>query len=53
MGLLKLAPQRSAGVSRLPEDKAKLVSAAEEVVDGKLDDHFPAYLANRSGTQSK
>src|SRR5438046_7736882 len=39
---------------RLPKDKADLiVAAAEEVIDGKLDDHFPLYVwQTGSGTQS-
>lgn len=38
----------------LPEDKAKfIISAANEVIDGKLDDHFPLVIwQTGSGTQT-
>src|SRR5437773_8052444 len=41
-------------LGKLPEDKADLiVRAAEEVIEGKLDDHFPLYVwQTGSGTQS-
>src|SRR5213078_728385 len=42
------------GLGKLPQDKADLiVRAAEEVIEGKLDDHFPLYVwQTGSGTQS-
>jgi len=41
-------------LGKLPKDKADLiVGAAEEVIEGKLDDHFPLYVwQTGSGTQS-
>src|SRR5256714_14487082 len=41
-------------LGKLPKDKAELiVRAADEVVDGALDDHFPLYVwQTGSGTQS-
>ncbi len=41
-------------LGKLPEDKAKLIiRAAEEIVDGKLDDHFPLHVwMTGSGTQA-
>src|SRR5438105_2600100 len=41
-------------LGRLPKDKADLiVRAADEVIDGTLDDHFPLYVwQTGSGTQS-
>jgi fumarate hydratase, class II len=41
-------------LGKLPEDKADLiVAAADEVIDGKLDDHFPLFVwQTGSGTQS-
>ena len=41
-------------LGRLPEDKADLiVRAADEIIDGRLDDHFPLYVwQTGSGTQS-
>ncbi|HEX9311711.1 MAG TPA: class II fumarate hydratase [Actinomycetota bacterium] len=41
-------------LGKLPKDKADLiVRAAEEVIEGKLDDHFPLYVwQTGSGTQS-
>jgi fumarate hydratase, class II len=55
LGLLKLAAAEvNRELGRLPEDKAKLVSAAaQEVVAGKLDDHFPLRIwQTGSGTQT-
>src|SRR5438105_7014947 len=42
------------GLGILPADKADLIiRAADEVIDGKLDDHFPLYVwQTGSGTQS-
>jgi fumarate hydratase class II len=41
-------------LGKLPEDKAKLIiQAADEVIEGKLDDHFPLRIwQTGSGTQS-
>ena len=41
-------------LGRLPEDKARLIiRAAEEVLEGKLDDNFPLHVwMTGSGTQS-
>jgi fumarate hydratase, class II len=41
-------------LGKLPKDKAELiVRAADEVIEGKLDDHFPLYVwQTGSGTQS-
>ena len=41
-------------LGKLPHDKAELiVKAADEVIDGKLDEHFPLYVwQTGSGTQS-
>src|SRR6266496_4913074 len=41
-------------LGKLPKDKADLiVRAAEEVIEGELDDHFPLYVwQTGSGTQS-
>src|SRR5213083_472507 len=41
-------------LGKLPRDKAELVvRAADEMIDGKLDDHFPLYVwQTGSGTQS-
>lgn len=55
MGILKqAAAQVNQGLGKLPEDKAKLIlAAAQEVIDGKLDDHFPLRVwQTGSGTQS-
>lgn len=55
MGILKrAAAEANLELGRLPEDKAKLlVAAAQEVIDGKLDDHFPLRVwQTGSGTQS-
>src|SRR5436309_8543242 len=52
--LKKAAALVNEELGKLPPDKARLiVQAAEEVVDGKLDDHFPLYVwQTGSGTQS-
>src|SRR2546421_2529357 len=52
--LKKAAALVNAEAGRLPEDKADLiVRAADEVVDGKLDDHFPLFVwQTGSDTQS-
>jgi len=52
--LKKAAALTNAGLGKLDKDKAKLiVQAAEEVADGKLDDHFPLKVwQTGSGTQS-
>src|SRR5947209_3973020 len=44
----------NAELGKLPKDKADLiVRAADEVIEGKLDDHFPLYVwQTGSGTQS-
>jgi fumarate hydratase class II len=55
LGLLKKAcAQVNAELGRLPQDKADLiVAAAEEVIQGRLDDHFPLFVwQTGSGTQS-
>ncbi|HZP90029.1 MAG TPA: class II fumarate hydratase [Actinomycetota bacterium] len=54
-GILKKACALvNAELGRLPKEKADLiVRAAEEVIEGKLDDHFPLYVwQTGSGTQS-
>ena len=54
-GILKKACALvNAELGRLPKDKADLiVRAADEVIDGKLEDHFPLYVwQTGSGTQS-
>jgi fumarate hydratase class II len=54
-GILKKAcAEVNAELDGLPREKADLiVRAADEVVDGKLDDHFPLYVwQTGSGTQS-
>src|ERR687895_54172 len=52
--LKKAAALVNAELGRLPKDKADLiVAAAEEVIEGKLDDHFPLHVwQTGSGTQS-
>jgi fumarate hydratase, class II len=52
--LKKAAALANAESGRLPKDKADLiVAAADEVIEGKLDDHFPLYVwQTGSGTQS-
>src|SRR5438552_10145126 len=55
MGLLKKAAALvNRDLGKLSEEKCQLVvQAAEEVIDGKLDDHFPLYVwQTGSGTQS-
>ena len=54
-GILKKgAAQANAELGELPQDVADLiVQAAQEVIDGKLDDHFPLVVFQTgSGTQS-
>jgi fumarate hydratase, class II len=54
-GILKrAAAEVNRDLGRLPEDKAELiVRAAEEVIEGRLDEHFPLYVwQTGSGTQS-
>src|SRR5262245_62300512 len=56
LGLLKLASAEvNQELGRLPEDKAKLIIAdAQEVIEGKLDDHFPMSIWHiGSGSQTK
>ena len=50
----KASARANHDIGKLPEDKMKLiVQAAEEVIDGKLDDHFPLHVwMTGSGTQS-
>jgi fumarate hydratase class II len=52
--LKKAAALTNLELGKLPREKADLiVAAAEEVIDGKLDDHFPLYVwQTGSGTQS-
>jgi len=55
MGILKKAAAIvNADLGKLPQDKADLIKqAADEVIDGKLDDHFPLRVwQTGSGTQS-
>ena len=55
LGLLKkAAAQANAELGELPEDVARLIAAAaDEVIDGRLDDHFPLVVFQTgSGTQS-
>ena len=54
-GILKKACALvNAELGKLPKDKADLiVRAADEVIEGKLDEHFPLYVwQTGSGTQS-
>jgi fumarate hydratase class II len=54
-GILKKATALvNAEIGKLPKDKADLiVAAADEVIEGKLDEHFPLYVwQTGSGTQS-
>jgi fumarate hydratase, class II len=54
-GLLKMAAAEvNRDLGKLPDDKARLiVQAAEEVIAGKLDDHFPLRIwQTGSGTQT-
>jgi fumarate hydratase class II len=52
--LKKAAALANLDLGTLPKDKADLiVAAAEEVIEGKLDDHFPLFVwQTGSGTQS-
>src|SRR5687768_2180942 len=52
--LKKAAALTNLDLGLLPEDKCRLiVAAADEVVDGKLDDHFPLVVwQTGSGTQT-
>lgn len=52
--LKKAAALTNLELGKLPEDKAKLIiQAAEEVANGKLDEHFPLHVwQTGSGTQS-
>lgn len=55
LGILKKACALANGeLGVLPEDKAKLISqAADEVIEGKLDEHFPLVVwQTGSGTQT-
>ncbi len=55
MGVLKLAAARAnAELGELPPEKAQLIErAAQEVIDGKLDDEFPLVVFQTgSGTQT-
>lgn len=55
MGILKKAAALSnQELGKLPQEKAKvIINAAEEVIDGKLDDHFPLHVwQTGSGTQT-
>ncbi|MCM5682605.1 class II fumarate hydratase [Schlegelella sp. S2-27] len=55
LGLLKkAAAQANAELGELPEDVARLIEvAADEVIDGRLDEHFPLVVFQTgSGTQS-
>lgn len=55
LGILKkTAAEVNASLKHLPADKAKLISqAAQEVIEGKLDDHFPLRVwQTGSGTQT-
>ncbi len=55
LGVLKLAASRSnAALGVLPEPTAELIArAAQEVIDGDLDDHFPLVVwQTGSGTQT-
>lgn len=52
--LKKAAAMTNQALGKLPEDKAKLIyAAAEDVSQGKLDEHFPLHVwQTGSGTQS-
>jgi fumarate hydratase class II len=55
LGILKKAAAIvNSDLGKLPEDKMKLISqAADEVIEGKLDDHFPLRVwQTGSGTQT-
>ncbi len=50
----KASARANVTLGKLPEDKMTLiVAAADEIIDGKLDDHFPLHVwMTGSGTQS-
>jgi fumarate hydratase class II len=52
--LKKAAAEVNRDLGKLPDDKARLIiQAADEVIDGKLDDHFPLRIwQTGSGTQT-
>jgi fumarate hydratase class II len=52
--LKKAAAEVNRDLGKLPADKAKfIIQAADEVIDGKLDDHFPLRIwQTGSGTQT-
>ncbi len=52
--LKKAAATTNQALGKLPEDRAKLiVAAADEILDGKLDEEFPLYVwQTGSGTQT-
>src|SRR5258705_7846621 len=55
MGILKkAAAQVNRDLGKLPEDKCRLIAqAADEVIEGRLDDHFPLRIwQTGSGTQT-
>src|SRR5687768_18284704 len=55
LGILKkAAAQVNEELGKLPADKAKLITqASDEVIEGKLDDHFPLRIwQTGSGTQT-
>src|SRR3989338_11321556 len=55
LGILKkAAAQTNLELKKLPTDKAKLIlQAADEVIEGKLDEHFPLVVwQTGSGTQT-
>ncbi|HEX6512630.1 MAG TPA: lyase family protein, partial [Chloroflexota bacterium] len=55
LGILKKAcAEANRDLGKLPEEKARLiVQAADEVIDGQLDEHFPLRIwQTGSGTQS-
>ena len=55
LGILKRATaEANLELGKLPEEQAKLIiAAAQEVIDGKLDDHFPLRVwQTGSGTQT-
>lgn len=55
MGILKrAAAEVNRDLGKLPEEKAQwIIAAAQEVIDGKLDDHFPLRVwQTGSGTQT-
>src|SRR5215469_884262 len=52
--LKKAAAEVNRDLGKLPDDKARLIiQAADEVIEGKLDDHFPLRIwQTGSGTQT-